>query len=382
MSTHKTRLLLAAGIFPPEIGGPAVYAKLLVDELPAKGIYITTLPFHRFRSYPKFFRHISYAVSLAFKARHADVIYALDPVSVGLPSLIVAKLMAKPLAVRIAGDYAWEQGVQRAGVRELLDEFLTHTGVYPTYIHILKKIQTLVARHSDCVIVPSDYLRHVIMKWGIPSKHIHVIHNSFEAPKNLPSKTIARAELGLSVSSGEVQGPILVTIGRLVPWKGFSALIECVPALLKEHKGLVLHVIGDGPDMEKLKTLVHRLKLQQSVIFHGNLVHEKVIEYIRAADVYVLNTAYEGLSHQLLEAMACETPIVTTSIGANNAVVRSGKEALLVAYNDRPHLTKAIHTLLRNPHYALELARHAHARITRYTTEKMISHTASILHIR
>ena len=76
------RILLAAGIYPPDIGGPATYARLIEDELPHQDIAVTVIPYHSVRHVPKLFRHTAYFLRLLKAARGTDLIYALDPVSV------------------------------------------------------------------------------------------------------------------------------------------------------------------------------------------------------------------------------------------------------------------------------------------------------------
>ena len=107
------KILLAAGIFPPDIGGPATYAQMLDDELPKVGIDVTVVPYGLVRSLPKAIRHLAYMRLLWKESKGCSVIYALDPMSVGVPARLVAVLKRKKFVVRLGGDYAWEQGVQR-----------------------------------------------------------------------------------------------------------------------------------------------------------------------------------------------------------------------------------------------------------------------------
>ena len=55
--------------------------------------------------------------------RNADIIFAQDPVSVGFPAACAAKILRKKFLLKIVGDYAWEQGMQRFGISDLIDEF-------------------------------------------------------------------------------------------------------------------------------------------------------------------------------------------------------------------------------------------------------------------
>ena len=79
------KVLIATGLYPPEIGGPATYTKLLETRLPEYGFEISVLPFSSVRHLPKIIRHAAYFLKCLSRARAADIVFAQDPVSVGLP---------------------------------------------------------------------------------------------------------------------------------------------------------------------------------------------------------------------------------------------------------------------------------------------------------
>src|SRR3989344_1930156 len=118
------KLVIATPLYPPEIGGPATYAEILMRELPKRGVEVELVKFSDVRHLPKIIRHYFYYRRVLEAARGADAVFALDPVSTGLPAMRAAKKAGKPFAVKIVGDYAWEQGVQRFGVTLDLDEFV------------------------------------------------------------------------------------------------------------------------------------------------------------------------------------------------------------------------------------------------------------------
>ena len=105
--------------------------------------------------------------------------------------------------------------------------------------------------------------------------------------------------------------------------------------------GIELFIAGDGPEKESLLSYRKEKGLEGKVHFLGQIAKEKLWNYIRAADVFVLNTSYEGLSHQLLETMALETPIVTTAIGGNPELLTE-KEGFLVSPNNKEQLISSI----------------------------------------
>ena len=102
--------------------------------------------------------------------RSADLFLALDPVSVGFPATLVSLLLRKPLVVKIVGDYAWEQGTQRFGITDTLDDFVVKPARHP-FVLLLRSTQRMVARRAKHIIVPSAYLKRIVTAWGITEKN-------------------------------------------------------------------------------------------------------------------------------------------------------------------------------------------------------------------
>jgi len=359
------KILIATGIFPPDIGGPATYSKLLVDKLPAHGFEVVVVNFGEVRVLPKIIRHTAYFFKVLWRARGCDVVYAQDPVSVGLPAMLAAKILRKKFYLKVVGDYAWEQGVQRAGVTDDLDTFSHEYAKYSLFVRLLKRIERRVALSTDLIITPSSYLKGIVGNWGVPREKITVIYNGFDAPVLTEDKTTLRKKLG-------VDGYALLSIGRLVPWKGFAMLIESMPALAQKIPDIHLFIAGSGPDEAVLKKSVAELHLEDRVTFLGKLAQGKLFEYIKASDVFVLNTSYEGFSHQLLEVMALGTPVVTTPAGGNVEIIKDHENGLFAPQNDRAAFEKAIIELHTTAGLGDTLARAAQEKVKEFSDEKML----------
>ena len=367
------RVLLAAGVFPPELGGPATYAKIISEELRKRGTSVDVLPFRDARRFPKIIRHIAYVTMLAKRARGTDVIFAQDPVSVGLPALIISKLYGTKFVLRVAGDYAWEQGVQRFHVAENLDQFAGHTRPLFSPVGILQRIQSRVARSAACVVVPSRYFAGIVEKWGVPRERIVVVYSAF-----VSHMAIAENEEELRVRL-DLSYPSILSAGRLVPWKGMSTLVEIMPELVRDNKDATLIIAGDGPEREKLKELVREKHLERRVRFLGALPQETLFEYVKASDIFVLNTGYEGLSYQLLEVMAIGTPIITTNVGGNPELIESGREGVLVSYNNKTELLVAIKEVLSDSARTQVRIAAAKRKVIEFSTQRMVEGTIKVL---
>jgi glycosyltransferase involved in cell wall biosynthesis len=150
----------------------------------------------------------------------------------------------------------------------------------------------------------------------------------------------ARAALALP------EGPrYLLTICRLMVWKRVDVIIE---ALAQLPADVHLLVAGDGDMLESWTALAARLGLSSRVRFLGNVPHVQVALLIRASELFVLNSEYEGLSHTLIEVQTLGTPIVASRVCGNPEVVADGEAGLLVDPRDSGSLVHAIAKLLED----------------------------------
>jgi len=381
------RLLIVTGIFAPDIGGPASYARALGTRMDEQGVDVTVLAYSSVRSFagdsefpftirriwtriPWGIRHVIFFLRAWVYARHVDGILLLNAASAGFPVIIAARLAGKPTAVRVVGDYAWEIAIQTGGTFLMINDF--QKSPKSGRIRRLDWMQKMVCRNATAVIVPSEYLADLVAGWGIDRDKINVIYNGVDAPVADMSKEEARRTIG-------VAGSIIVSCGRLVPWKGFRMLIKIMPQLLQVNQFFRLVIVGDGPDMKMLQSVVRNLGLERKVFLVGRKSPKELAVYLAAADMFVLNTGYEGFSHQVLEAMAAGVPVITTSVGGNREVVVQGENGFLVRYNDEFNLVQAIKTLSKQGDLREHMITQARHTAASFSIEKMFDETAVLL---
>ena len=356
------KILITTGLYPPEIGGPATYSKLLMDELPKRGYKVEVLSFSEVRHLPKLIRHISFFIKVLRLGRGFDIIYTQDPVSVGFPTMLVARTLNIPFFIRIAGDYAWEQGVQRFGVKDSLDEFSAQSSKYNFPVRFFKWIQKKVAQSANQIIVPSQYFKSVIINWGISPEKIKVIYNGIQIPENLVAKL---------PSDGE---KMLLSVGRLVPWKGFKVLIEMMPELKREISNLKLKIVGDGPQRLELENLIRdlNLELEKDVILTGQLSREDLLKEKQKSLAFVFNTNWESFSFDTLEAMAMGLPVITTNVGSLPELIDDGESGILVTPNDKEALKNAIRKIINNFDFRDRIIQEAYLKSKNFSIQKTL----------
>lgn len=328
------KILIATGLYPPDIGGPATYSVFLEKHLPKAGHSFVTVPYRVVRKYPKVIRHFMYILELLRARKGCDIIYALDTISVGLPAMIVSILTRIPLYLRVPGDYAWEQGQQRFGVTDILDVYLTHKS-HSIFVRILAWLQYCVATHATQIVVPSEYMKRVVASWGIHPGKITRVYTELKEIFVTETREALRTEFGYEEF-------VVSTAGRLVPWKGMAKLIDGIHLLQSRKIPVRLEIIGDGSCRAELEKQVQELGASQYIHFLGAVSHQEVGRRVKAADVFALNTSYEGLSHHLVEAMSLGVPIVTTPVGGNVELITTEVEGILVPFNDIEKMTEAL----------------------------------------
>jgi rhamnosyl/mannosyltransferase len=211
---------------------------------------------------------------------------------------------------------------------------------------------------ADCIVVSSpahieqsDYLRRVRHKCAIVPFGIDI-----ERWRTLDSE-----ELGQVEQLRASRNPLVLAVGRLVPYKGFDFLIRAMARV----SGCLM-IVGTGPQEEALKRLIAELGLENRVLLKGEVSERELKLLFHACRLVVMpsigNNETFGIAQ--LEAMAVGKPIVNTALEtAVPWVARHGKEALTVPPADVEALVKAMQYLLDHVEEAQSLGKAGQRRV-------------------
>jgi glycosyltransferase involved in cell wall biosynthesis len=214
------------------------------------------------------------------------------------------------------------------------------------------------------VIVPSAYLKGAVTKWGIREDKITVIYNS-----------VSLEEVGtVSETVANLPRRLVVTAGRLVPWKQIDKVIDAVA----NTSQISLAILGDGPERVLLERRANE-KLPGRSVLTGQLSHKDAIAVIKSADVFVLNSSYEGLSHLLIEALSLGVPTIATHVGGNPEVITDSKDGFLIPPEGSSALANALARVLGDDALRTHLQVAAKESAKRFSPEAMLSATAALL---
>ena len=201
----------------------------------------------------------------------------------------------------------------------------TDVNMYPKYRLIRPLIRWTLAT-ADAVIAVSAALKQTLVDLGVAEDKIRVIPNGVDAQLFRPvPRDQALQTLGLANS-----GPIIVSVGSLIPAKGHDLLIKAFGKLVSRHPGLRLYILGDGPEKRRLKRQINVLRLDEAVQLVGKRPNDELAHWFSVATVSCLLSAREGWPNVVTESLACGTPVVATPVGGVPEIIDSPDLGLLV----------------------------------------------------
>jgi len=138
-------------------------------------------------------------------------------------------------------------------------------------------------------------------------------------------------------------------IGRLSEEKRILNLIKAIPLVLKKKADAHFMICGQGSLAHKVEKIIEARGLEANVKLTGWIPHEDVPRYLNELKILVLPSFTEGLPNILLEAMACRTPVLATTVGAIPDIIKDGENGFLLKTNDPRHIAERIIELLNKP---------------------------------
>lgn len=187
------------------------------------------------------------------------------------------------------------------------------------------------------VVCISEYARSQLMAL-VDAEHwakLRVVHCGLDVGRFAPVDRLGRDG-----------APEILNVGRMVPVKGQSLLIEAMAELMRRGIEARLTIVGDGPKRPELEALAGRLGVTGRIEFAGAVAQDETLGYYERADVFATPSFAEGLPVVLMEAMATGLPVVASRIMGIPELVEEGVSGRLIAPGRADELADALAELL------------------------------------
>lgn len=201
------------------------------------------------------------------------------------------------------------------------------------------------------IIAVSNKVEQSLIKAGVPRRKIKLLPNAIDYTGN--NQDEVRYELQKKLGL-EKKTKIVGTVARLSCEKGIDFLIYAVKEVIKEKDDVVLVIVGEGREQEKLTLLSERIGLKNRVIFYG--FESNISKIYSNLDFFVLPSLTEGTPMALLEAMAFGVPVIASNVGEVPKIIRDGENGILVEPGNHKMLAEKIAYVLTHPSEARRMA--------------------------
>jgi glycosyltransferase involved in cell wall biosynthesis len=221
--------------------------------------------------------------------------------------------------------------------------------------------------HSDAIIAPSEYVKHVAASVGVPEKNIHVIRYGVTPPVT-------------TAPNDSPENTLLIKIlfaGRITRYKGIITLLQAYHVVKKTHPNIVLDVVGDGEALGDAKKLATALQLTD-VTFHGK--QENTSRFYESSDIVVVPSTWPDILPLVpVEAMLHGKPVIATGVGGLPEIVEHNKTGLIVEPGDARGLAEALLKLVGDEKLRRRLGEAGHRKaLAEYSWDATLQKTVEL----
>lgn len=261
---------------------------------------------------------------MMLREEQVDILHTINPYS-GIMGRVVGSMARTPVIVSSEQNPAWSSTWKVRAFNEA----------------------TLML--ADAVVfcsrgVADSYLHGSPLYWKRRGQERVIIHNGIDL-EEIDRRLAGRQRDQIRRTLGIKPDVLLACyVSRFTQQKGHEDLLEALAMVRRRHPSVELLCIGWGENEGKVRRIAEGLELGAAVHFLGK--REDAVELLPAADFFVSPSRWEGLPHNLLEAMAARLPVIASAVPGNNEVIEEGRSGFLVPARDAQALAEAITALV------------------------------------
>ncbi|SDF23899.1 Glycosyltransferase involved in cell wall bisynthesis [Methanolobus vulcani] len=284
-----------------------------------------------------------------YKNRHEyDVIHAHSHLYFSTNLCVLLRLFgSSPFVIT-------SHGLNSQTAPKWFQDFYTATGARITF------------KAADRVICYTDVEKQELIDVvGINPDKICVIHNGINTEQFIP------------IEKSASNANNLLWIGRYAKGKGVDYLIEALDILRSENPGIILTMVGRGPDKERFVQKIHELDLDGNVVFKDYIPNSEIVNLYNQSSIFVLPSLEEGVPRTILEAMSCGVPVVCSQLPQLVDIVEGS--GFLVPVKDSNALANRISRLIADPELSRKLGEYGRKRVVRdFSWDDTVKRTISL----
>lgn len=290
------KILISTGIYPPDIGGPAQYARNLYETWKSQGHDVKVAAYRWERAFPTLVRHFLFFLKIFRKGWNADLILVLDTWSAAVPTMLACKVMRKKYIIRTGGDFLWETYVERTGELVLFRDFYqTSLGKLSRKEKIIYKLGGDSLRNAALMIYSTEWQRDIFEKaYRLDSKKSRIVENfcGQREEQILP------------------ENRVFVAGTRELVWKNVDALRKAFKVAQTEVKTLGLEDIEFDTTKAVYDNFQERMRRSYAVILTslGDISPNMIFDAIRVGTPFIL-TEENGISKRVKDCAIFVNPL-------------------------------------------------------------------------
>jgi glycosyltransferase involved in cell wall biosynthesis len=288
---------------------------------------------------------LGYLCRLAFillsEAGQYDVVIISGLKIIPLAAIPVTRLLGKRCIIRIESTFELAQPLSAESLRSM--------GILGRWLHsILPRVQRYVLNRADTVVAISREVESMLLELGVAPTRIARIPNGIDLKRFRPAAVDEQLHLRNKLSL-PATATVMLYAGRLSKAKGIVRLVELWPQIIARHPNLYLLIVGSGAgsfdDCEaQLANIIREHRLERHAAMAG--ATDRVEDYLRAADVFVYPSHYEGFGLGVIEALACGSVVAVTPVGVAGELIQHGANGFLFPPDDSAGILSAIEAAL------------------------------------
>jgi len=214
---------------------------------------------------------------------------------------------------------------KRLGIPVIVSARGTDMNLFPSFALIRPMIRWTLENAAGTIGV-CETLKDEMIAFGAAENRSIAIGNGIDLERfTSVDRQEARHRLGIP---GDSQ--VIVSVGALIPRKGYHVLIPAFAGLARKNPNLRLYIVGEGESRGELENLARENGVQERVSLVGSKPNDELKYWFSAADVSSLASSREGWANVLLESLACGTPVVATRVWGAPEVINSPQLGILV----------------------------------------------------